>query len=174
MTTASSFKSARYQIESSIGSGSMGTVYRAYDRLTGQHIALKEVSLASEKFKMLNLDTAVDGFDDLAEFRLALVREFRTLASMRHPNIISVLDYGFDEEPYLTMELLENAVPITTAAKDASFEEQMNLLAQVLHALVYLHRRGIVHRDLKPENVMVVDGQVKLLDFGLAIKNKNG
>jgi serine/threonine protein kinase len=103
--------------------------------------------------------------------RLALTQEFRTLSTVRHPNIIGVLDYGFDDEgqPYFTMELLENAVTILEAGLDATTEGKIALIEQMLQALLYIHRRGLVHRDLKPSNVLVVDGEVKVLDFGLAV-----
>lgn len=103
--------------------------------------------------------------------RLTLAREFRMLSSLRHPNIISVLDYGFDDEllPYFTMELLEGAQTILQAGRDRPLATQVDLLAQMLQALAYLHRRGVIHRDLKPGNVMVVDGRVKVLDFGVSI-----
>jgi len=91
------------------------------------------------------------------------------LASLRHPNIISVLDYGFDEQPYFTLELLENAKPFLTVAQNQVLAGQVDLTLQLLQALAYLHRRGILHLDLKPSNVMVVEGQVKVLDFGLAL-----
>ena len=102
--------------------------------------------------------------------RLTLAREFRLLSSLRHPNIISVLDYGFDEElsPYFTMELLEGATTILAAGAGATTAVKVDLLAQTLQALAYLHRRGVIHRDLKPGNVMVVDGRVKVLDFGVS------
>lgn len=114
--------------------------------------------------------------DTSTELRLALAREFQTLASVRHPNIISVLDYGFDENggPYFTMELLENAETILEAAWKLSQDERFGLLEQMLHAVRYLHRRGIVHRDLKPANVLVQDGRVKVLDFGLALLREQG
>ncbi len=109
--------------------------------------------------------------DDLAEIlRLTLAREFHLLASLRHPNIISVLDYGFDDDlsPYFTMELLQGAESIMTAAAGRTLEDRLDLIAQTLQALAYLHRRGVIHRDLKPGNVMVVGGQVKVLDFGVS------
>jgi tetratricopeptide (TPR) repeat protein len=141
----------------------MGIVYRVYDRLTDQIVALKSVTtrmLQNASTPGLNTDN----------YRLALAREFRLLASLRHPNIISVLDYGFDahRQPYFTMELLEGAVPITEYARKLSQEKQLDLLIQMLEALAYLHRQGIVHRDLKPDNVVVVSDRVKVLDFGLA------
>jgi serine/threonine protein kinase len=108
--------------------------------------------------------------DEVAEMlRLTLAREFRLLSSLRHPNIISVLDYGFDDElrPYFTMELLDRAESIMRAGAAAP-EARVGLLAQTLQALAYLHRRGVIHRDLKPGNVMVVDGRVKVLDFGVS------
>jgi serine/threonine protein kinase len=112
-----------------------------------------------------------DTGDPMAEMlRLTLAREFHLLASLRHPNIISVLDYGFDDErsPYFTMELLEGAETILTAGARRPFEGRIDLLSQMLQALAYLHRRGVIHRDLKPGNVMVVGDQVKVLDFGVS------
>jgi len=108
----------------------------------------------------------------LAEMlRLTLAREFRLLSSLRHPNIISVLDYGFDDElrPYFTMELLEGAESVLQAARGRPLAAKVDLVVQMLQALAYLHRRGVIHRDLKPGNVMVVDGKVKVLDFGVSI-----
>ena len=106
----------------------------------------------------------------LADFRLALAQEFKLLATLRHPHVIEVLDYGFDEagQPYFTMELLENAQTILEASKNFSIRQRVELIVQILQALSYLHRRGILHRDIKPANVLVVDGNVKLLDFGLS------
>lgn len=123
----------------------------------------------------LNAGAAYAG-DTAAELRLALAREFQTLASVRHPHIISVLDYGFDENggPYFTMELLENAQTILEAAWQLQEKERFGLLLQMLQAVRYLHRRGIVHRDLKPANVLVQDGRVKVLDFGLALLRGQG
>ena len=159
----------RYRIINQIGVGGMGAVYRAIDRLNGDLVALKRVTIPGEQLQFASSATNID-------FRLALAQEFRTLASLRHPNIISVLDYGFDAvedggqiQPYYTMELLEDAQTIVAYGMGQPFEVQMGLLVQMLQALTYLHRRGIVHRDLKPDNVLVVDGKVQVLDFGLAV-----
>ena len=102
----------------------------------------------------------VRGAGDSLGLRIALAQEFRTLASLRHPHIISVLDYGFDADriPFFTMELLQDAVPILTAGRDRPLKEKMQLLFQVAQALAYLHRRGIVHRDIE-ERIIVGDAR---------------
>ena len=87
----------RYEILDLLGTGGMGSVYRAYDRLSGQTVALKRVAVAPRPAA------------DTSSLLLALAQEFRLLASLRHPHIISVFDYGFDSarQPYFTMELLD-------------------------------------------------------------------
>jgi len=158
----------RYRVLDEIGRGGMGIVYRAYDRLTGDIVALKRVT-SPDKIHQFKLDTNLD-------YRLHLAQEFKILASLRHPNIISVLDYGFtdpkvgalDRQPYFTMDYLENAQQITQVVQNLPIIKRLELLIQVLQALVYLHRRNVLHRDLKPANILVVDGTVKVLDFGLA------
>jgi eukaryotic-like serine/threonine-protein kinase len=103
---------------------------------------------------------------------MTLAHEFQLLASIQHPYVVRTLDYGFDAsdnyQPYLTMELLDNACTLVEAGRDQLLPTQLDLIAQVLLALAYLHRCEIVHRDLKPSNILVRDNQVKLLDFGLS------
>ncbi len=163
--------SGRYLLHQKLGQGGMGTVYRATDRLTGDVVALKQVTVPT---KQLDFSSRAS-FNQSNNFRLALAQEFKVLASLRHPHIISVLDYGFnaDRQPFLTMELLEKAPNLIEAGRDQPHNQQVALLIQLLQALAYLHRRNIIHRDLKPDNVLVVDGQVKVLDFGLAVAREH-
>jgi len=146
----------------------MGEIFRARDLLLGVDVALKRVTVQGDQ---ISFQQTVSGSTD---FRLSLAQEFRFLATLRHPHIISVLDYGFDEQmhPYYTMDLLESSQTIVRHAQGLSVEERVKLLIQMTQALAYLHRRGIIHRDLKPENVLVQqDGNVKVLDFGLAVQS---
>ena len=90
--------------------------------------------------------------------RQSLAQEFRSLASLHHPNVINVLDYGFDEhqQPYITMELLENAKNVRDFASGKPLAVKLELLRQILVAVTYLHRREILHRDIKPSKVAAV------------------
>lgn len=164
----------RYQLLDKIGHGGMGSVYRAYDRLTGTVVALKRLSISADRLMFMSRPSTGDSTD----YRLALAQEFKTAASLRHPNIITMYDYGFDSsgegaeavrQPFFTMDLLENTLPIVKASAELPFDKKVELLLQTLQALAYLHRRGILHRDLKPDNLQVGNGQVKVLDFGLAV-----
>lgn len=140
----------------------MGTVYRAHDRLTSEIVALKQVSTAVWQ-------------PHIPEMALMLAQEFQALASLRHPHIIAVRDYGFADvrpqvasHPFFTMELLRQAHNLVDAAEMLPLPDRIHLLLQLLSALTYVHRRGIIHRDLKPGNVLVTGQTVKVLDFGLA------
>ncbi len=144
----------RYEILYPLGAGGMGEVWQAADRLSGHTVAIKRVK-AEEPDE---------------EHRISLAREFSLLSSLRHPNIVSVLDYGFDahDAPFLAMELVEGGVSLMDASLGRPTETKVDYLFQVLRALSYLHGRGILHRDLKPTNVLVSGDLVTVLDFGIS------
>lgn len=154
----------RYQLSEELGSGGMGTVYRAIDLLTGGTVAMKRIH-----YSFVNDDAASK--KELEILHHSLASEFQTLASLRHPNIITVYDYGLDEAyvPYFTMSLLNKPHIITQNAHAVDFRLRLHWLIQILQALAYLHQNDILHRDIKPSNLLVMNEQeVKLVDFGLA------
>ena len=169
MISSSAFVIAgRYVLEEQLGKGSMGNVYRSYDRLTGDYVALKRVPAPADNRPTPPDATAADSITDP---HLALAREFQTLATIRHPHIIAVRDYGFSQgRPYFTMDLLGEAESIVDASSELSDATKLQLMVQMLQALRYLHRRGLVHRDVKPGNVLVYDGIVQVVDLGLSVE----
>jgi tetratricopeptide (TPR) repeat protein len=144
----------------------MGVVRHAVDRLTLNEVSVKLVLGSSAGGTQSTLP------EDL---RLTLAHEFRVLASLRHPNIIRVLDFGFDAErgPYFVMEHRPAVSKLLVGAAYASFDTKIGLFVDILRAVAYLHRRGIVHRDVKPDNVLYVDGHAKVVDFGLSIAREH-
>ncbi len=155
-----------YHLLDQLGEGGMGTVFRAVQLVSGQVVALK---LVSQRLHLENPDESETSQD--MHKRLELAREFQTLASLHHPNIIRVLSYGFDDRlgSYFTMEVLDKPKTILELGLNQPEEVKVQLVAQLLRALTYVHRRGIIHRDIKPGNVLVVRDEVKLLDFGIAV-----
>ncbi|MEM6530047.1 MAG: serine/threonine-protein kinase, partial [Chloroflexota bacterium] len=155
----------RYRLNGILGEGGMGVVYRAHDRLTGQVVALKSIAIDPARL-------AYNSRTSNRDHHLSLAREFRLLASLRHPYIIDVLDYGFDHQPFFTMELIEEARTLTEASRSVPIKDRLALFGQLLQAMQYLHRRGIIHRDLKPHNILITtQDNVRVVDFGLAIEH---
>ena len=117
----------RYQRLDLLGQGGMGTVYRVADHLTGHIVALKRVLIAPTDLQFASQAASSDPL-------LALALEFRTLASLRHPHIMGVLDYGFTafegahHQPYFTMPLLDDAHTLTDAATSLDIGGKIRLL----------------------------------------------
>jgi serine/threonine-protein kinase len=140
-----------YQIQSLIGEGGMGQVYRATDTQLKRDVALK----------ILPAQFASD-----AERTARFQREAEVLASLNHPNIAAL--YGLAERDglqALVMEFVEGSNP----SGPMEFDDAWKIMAQVADGLEYAHERRIIHRDLKPGNLIVnPEGRIKILDFGLA------
>jgi TonB family protein len=156
----------RYQVEKVIGRGGMGAVYQALDQRLGRAVALKVIM--------------VPGADAATHDRLRqrFLREAQLAAGLRHPNVVTVHDYGTDDTlglDYLVMALLEGEDLASRTANGARLPPAAALavVSQAARGLTAGHRRGLVHRDVKPGNLFLeVDEhgevQVRILDFGIA------
>ena len=156
MALTSGTKLGPYEIQSAIGAGGMGEVYRARDTRLGRDVALK---ILPESFTHES--------DRLHRFE----QEARAVATLSHPNILAVFDIGQQNgSPYLVSELLEGETLRSVLDHGAlSQRKAIEYGVQIAQGLAAAHEKGIVHRDLKPENVFVTeDTRVKILDFGLA------
>lgn len=148
----------RFEIEMRAGSGGMGAVYRARDRLTGGLVALKLMHPASH----------------LSHYAERFLREAKVLAELKDPAIVAYVAHGRTEDglPFLAMEWLEGIdLQQRLANGRLGVEESLALLRRISAALEVIHGHGIVHRDLKPGNIFLRDGkleQATLLDFGVA------
>jgi serine/threonine protein kinase/Tol biopolymer transport system component len=168
MPLPSGTKLGPYEIQSLLGAGGMGEVYRARDTRLQRDVAIKILpsSLATDQ-------------DRLRRFE----QEARAVAALNHPNILTILDVGTSTiadqsdaphsttaSPYIVSELLEGSTLRDRLASGALRERRaVDYAIQIAHGLAAAHERGIVHRDLKPDNIFITeDGRVKILDFGLA------
>jgi Tol biopolymer transport system component len=151
-----------YEIVSSLGAGGMGEVYRARDTKLGRDVAIK---ILPELF--------VGDPDRIARFQ----REAQLLAALNHPNIAAI--YGLEDAGsthFIVMELVDGeSLDHKLRPGRLPLGEALAIARQIVDALEAAHDKGIVHRDLKPANIMLtVDGQVKVLDFGLAKHDASG
>ncbi len=156
MSLASGTHLGPYEILTPLGAGGMGEVYRARDSKLKREVALK---VLPELF-------VLDG-QRMARFE----REAQVLASLNHPNIAVI--YGAEEANgvhALAMELVEGPTLAERIRQEpVAADEGLPIAKQIAEALEYAHEKGIIHRDLKPANIKLTrDGQVKVLDFGLA------
>ncbi|MEV5576578.1 protein kinase [Spirillospora sp. NPDC052269] len=151
----------RYRIADRLGSGGMGSVWRAHDELLGREVAVKEILLPH------GLDEAA-----LAALRVRALAEARAAARVRHPGVITIHDVVIEDgHPWIVMELVR-ARSLDDRIREAgalSVAETARIGAELADALRAVHALGIVHRDLKPANVLLEpDGHVVLTDFGIA------
>jgi len=142
-----------YVVVAPLGAGGMGEVYRARDPRLGREVAIKVLptALASDPTRLERFAT-----------------EARAAAALNHPNILSVHDVSAEGAPFVVFELLEGET-LRERAGHISPRQAVDYAGQIARGLAAAHDKGVTHRDLKPDNVFVTtDGQVKILDFGLA------
>ena len=150
----------RYQLTRVVGSGGMATIYAAIDLRLDRQVAVK----------VMHSHLAQD-----EQFVSRFIREAKAAASLSHPNIVAVLDQGWNQGGapcvFIVMELIEGATLRDYIIEQGalSTERALSIITPVASALAAAHKLGIVHRDIKPENILVSkEGRIKIADFGLA------
>lgn len=144
------------EVESLLGAGGMGAVYKARQKGLDRPIALKILP---------------EEFDHDVKFALRFTREARTLAKLNHPNIVSVHEFGTVENIYYFMMEYVDGPTLRDVVRDKQLkpEHALAIVPKLCDALQFAHDQGIVHRDIKPENILMGrDGAVKIADFGLS------
>src|SRR6266849_5346337 len=144
-----------YEIQSALGAGGMGEVYRALDTRLDRTVAIK----------VLNSSVASS-----PELKQRFEREARIISRLNHPHICTLYDIGNqDGTDFLVMEYLEGETLAQRLTRGAlGIPDLLKIAIDILDGLEQAHRAGVVHRDLKPGNVMLTKTGAKLLDFGLA------
>jgi serine/threonine-protein kinase len=149
----------RYVIQSELGRGAMGVVYKATDSVLERAVAVKTVNITLER-----------EYADKYEKRF--YQEAKAAGSLNHPNIVTIHDVGkAGDVVFMAMEYIEGVELRTLIGEGRPLRtlQAVSIAAQVAEGLAFAHQRGVVHRDIKPANIMVVaNGPVKITDFGIA------
>jgi eukaryotic-like serine/threonine-protein kinase len=155
MALTSGSKLGPYEIQSPLGAGGMGEVYRARDTRLGRDVAIKVLP------EHLSTDP---------ELKLRLEREAKAISSLNHPHICTLHDIGSQSGVnFLVMEYLEGQTLAERLSKGPlPLDHVLKIATEIAQALEKAHQQGIIHRDLKPANVMLTKSGAKLMDFGLA------
>ncbi|MCB0219675.1 MAG: protein kinase [Chrysiogenetes bacterium] len=147
----------RYVVESELGRGGMGIVYKARDTMLDRTIALKVLPPAFKTHPQ-----ALDNF----------MREAKSAAALNHPNIVTVYDVGEEAgDTYISMEYVEGRTIKELLVEDGRipYKAALVIAGQICKAMQYAHENNVIHRDIKPSNIMWTDKkEVKIMDFGLA------
>ena len=150
----------RYQLKQLLASGGMATIYSAVDTRLDRAVAVKIMHA-----HLANDEAFVSRF----------IREAKATAALSHPNIVSILDQGWNQggppAVFLVMELVEGSTlrDLLNNQGKLSVEQTLQIISAVVSALSAAHQKGIIHRDIKPENILISnDGRIKVADFGLA------
>ena len=147
----------KYEVLEVLGSGSMGTVYRAHDTVIDRDIALKTIRT---------------GIETEPEMRERFYREARSCGRLQHPNIVTIYDLGEEATTaFIAMELLEGMDfrKLIDEGREIPVTRKLEWMAQICDALGHAHKHGVIHRDVKPSNLFLTEaGPVKVLDFGIA------
>ncbi|HEY5899078.1 MAG TPA: serine/threonine-protein kinase [Burkholderiales bacterium] len=155
----------RYVIQSELGRGAMGVVYKATDSVLERPVAVKTVNITLER-----------EYADKYEKRF--YQEAKAAGSLNHPNIVTIHDVGkAGDVVYMAMEYIEGVELRTLIGEGRPLRiaQALSIAAQVAEGLAFAHQRGVVHRDIKPANIMVVaNGPVKITDFGIARMRGSG
>ena len=155
----------RYVIQSELGRGAMGVVYKATDSVLERTVAVKTVNITLER-------------EYAEKYEQRFYQEAKAAGGLNHPNIVTIHDVGKSGDVvFMAMEYIEGVELRTLIGEGRPLRvaQAVSIAAQVAEGLAYAHQRGVVHRDIKPANIMVVaNGPVKITDFGIARMRGSG
>jgi len=152
-------KLGRYEINSELGQGAMGVVYKATDPLIDRIVAIKTINLGL-------------ALEEKEEYEGRFYQEAKAAGRLNHPNIVTIYDVGKSGDvAYIAMEFLQGREirEILDDGQILDVAQVLDISSQIALGLAYAHEHGIVHRDVKPSNIMMIrDGHIKITDFGIA------